>query len=112
MIEHTNYTAKVAAVVQFLFWQTKDTRDLNQTKLNLLLYSLYYAEAWNRVCGAHILFIALEGNTAPYEEMLHRLRAVGNTESNLTDSRFEQPETNALSLDQLSCVIKSNLNKL
>ena len=44
------------------------------------------------------------GNTASFEDMLQRRRAVGNTVSNTTGPRFEcqitVPETNALSLDQ------------
>ena len=48
-----------------------------------------------RVGGAHICVIAPAGNTARFE-MLHRWRAVGNTESNLTGPRFES-QTSRLS---------------
>ena len=44
-------------------------------------------------------------NTASFEEMSQRWRAVGNSVSDLTGPRFEPqtsaPETNALPLDQL-----------
>ena len=38
----------------------------------------------------HLRVIAPMGNTAPFEEMLQRWRAVGNIVSDLTDSRFER----------------------
>ena len=41
------------------------------------------------------------GNTASFEEMLQRLRAVGNTVSYL-NLRSPTPETNAFPLDQLA----------
>ena len=39
-------------------------------------------------CGVHLHVIA-PGNTAFFEEISQRWRAVGNTESNLTGPRFE-----------------------
>ena len=60
-------------------------------KSNLLFYSLYYAEACNEFAGPIFASLRL-GNTAPFEEMLQRWRAVGNTVSDLTSPRFE-PQT-------------------
>ena len=46
------------------------------------------------------------GNTAPFEEMLQRWRAVGNTLFDLTSPRFDfrhpAPATNALPIDHLT----------
>ena len=58
---------------------------------NLSLYSLDYAEACNELAGP-ISTSLRPGNTAPFEEMLQRWRAVGNTASDLTGPRFE-PQT-------------------
>ena len=60
-------------------------------KSNLSLYSLYYAEACNELAGP-ISASLRPGNTAPFEEMSQRWRAVGNTVSDLTGLRFE-PQT-------------------
>ena len=57
-------------------------------KSNLLLYSLYYAEACNKFAGP-ISASLRPGNTAPFGEMLQRWRDVGNTVSDLTGPRFE-----------------------
>ena len=63
----------------------------NQIKSNLSLYSLDYAEACNEL--ARPISASLRpGNTAPFEEMSQRWRAVGNTVSDLTGPRFE-PQT-------------------
>ena len=62
-----------------------------QIKSNLSLYSLHYAEACNELAGP-ISASLRPGNTAPFEEMLQRWRAVGNTVSDLTGPRFE-PQT-------------------
>ena len=59
--------------------------------LNLLLCSLYYAEACNRLVGP-ISASLRPGNIASFEEMSQRWRAVGNSVSNLTCPRFE-PQT-------------------
>ena len=50
---------------------------VNGYNSNLLLYSLYYAEACNEFA---VPFSALlrPGNTALYEQMLQRRRSVGN----------------------------------
>ena len=64
---------------------------LNQIKSNLSLYSLDYAEACNELAGP-ISASLRPGNTAPFEEMAQRWRAVGNTVSDLTGPRFE-PQT-------------------
>ena len=42
-----------------------------------------------RVCRAHLCVIAAAGNTAPFEEMSQRWRAVVNALSDLTDPRFK-----------------------
>ena len=42
-----------------------------------------------RVCGAHFRVIAPAGNTAPFEEMLLRWRAAGNSVFYLTGPRLE-----------------------
>ena len=62
-----------------------------QIKSNLSLYSLHYAEACNELAGP-ISASLRPGNTAPFEEMSQRWRAVGNTVSDLTGPRFE-PQT-------------------
>ena len=60
-------------------------------KSSLSLYSLYYADSCNEFAGP--IFKSLRpGNTAYFEEMPQRLRAVGNTASDLTGPRFE-PQT-------------------
>ena len=57
-------------------------------KSNLSLYSLKYAEACNEL--AALISASLRGdNTAPFEEMSQRWRAVGNTVSDLTGRKFE-----------------------
>ena len=56
-----------------------------------LLYSLYYAEACNELTGP-ISASLRPDNTAPFEEISQRWRAVGNTASDLTGPRFE-PQT-------------------
>ena len=60
----------------------------NESKSNLLLYSLYYSEASNKFAGPSSASLHL-GYTAPFEEMLQLWRAVSNTVSDLTGSRFE-----------------------
>ena len=62
-----------------------------KSKSNLSLYSLDYAEACNELAGP-ISASLRPGNTAPFEEMSQRWRAVGNTVSDLTGPRFE-PQT-------------------
>ena len=57
-------------------------------KSNLSLYSLYYAEACNEFAGPISTLVRLS-NTAPFEEMWQRWRAIGSTMSDLTGSRFE-----------------------
>ena len=60
-------------------------------KSKLYLHLQCYAEACNELAGP--IFVSLHpGNTALFEEMLQRWRAVGNTVSNLTDPIFE-PQT-------------------
>ena len=58
---------------------------------NLSLYSQCYAKACNE-CAGPISASLRPGNTASFEEMLERWRAVGNTVSNLNGPRFE-PQT-------------------
>ena len=60
----------------------------NQIESNLSLYSLYHAEACNEFAGP-ISASLRTGNTAPFEEMSQRWRAIGNTVSDLTGPRFE-----------------------
>ena len=51
----------------------------------------YFAEVCNKLAGP--IFVSLSpGNTGPFEEMLQRWQAIGNTVSNLTHLRFE-PQT-------------------
>ena len=60
-------------------------------KSNLSLYSLDYAEACNELAG--LISASLRpGNTASFEKMSQRWRAVGNIVSDLTGPRFE-PQT-------------------
>ena len=61
---------------------------LNSFKLNLSLYSLYYAEASNELAMPIFAPLRLD-STASFEEMSQRWRAVGNTVSDLTGPRFE-----------------------
>ena len=58
---------------------------------NLLLHSLYYAEACNEL-GGPISASLRPGHTGPFEEMLQRWRTVGNTVPHLTNPKFE-PQT-------------------
>ena len=55
---------------------------------NLSLYSLHYAEACNELARP-IFASLLPGSTAPFEEMLQRWRAVGNTVFGLTRGGVE-----------------------
>ena len=60
-------------------------RQIIKSKLNLSLYPLYYTE----VCNEFAFFASVhQGNTAPFEEMSQRWRAVGNTVTDLTSPRF------------------------
>ena len=58
---------------------------------NLSLYQLYYVKACNKFTGP-ISASLCPGNTAPFEDMPQRWRAVGNTVSYLAGLRFE-PQT-------------------
>ena len=59
-------------------------------KSNRLLYSLYFAEACYEFAGP--ICASLSPSITPdFKEMLTRLQAVGNTEFDLTVSRFEPP---------------------
>ena len=60
----------------------------SQFKSNRLLYSLYYAEAWNELAGP-ISASLRPGDTAPFEEMSQQRQAVGNTVSDLTGPIFK-----------------------
>ena len=61
---------------------------LNCCKSNLSLYSQYYAEACDKFAG--LISASLRpGNTASFEKMSQRRRAVGNAASDLTGPRFE-----------------------
>ena len=64
---------------------------MHKIKSNLSLYSLDYAEACNELAGT-ISASLRPGNTASFEEMSQRWRAVGNNVSDLTGPRFE-PQT-------------------
>ena len=61
---------------------------IQETKSNALLYSLYYTDACNEFAGP-ISTSLRPGNTASFEEMSRRWKAVGNTVSNLTSPRIE-----------------------
>ena len=58
---------------------------------NVSLFSRCWAEAYNEFAGPISASLCL-GNTAPFKEMSQRLRAVGNTVSDLNSSRLE-PKT-------------------
>ena len=63
----------------------------NSNQSNLSLYSLHYAEACYEL--AEPISPSLRpGNTASYEEMSQRWRAVGNTVFDLTGPKFK-PQT-------------------
>ena len=49
---------------------------------------MYYAEACNEFTGP-VSESLRPGSTAPFEVMLQRWRAIGNTELELTSPRFE-----------------------
>ena len=74
-------------------------------QIKSLLYTLYYGRNVSRDCGP-ISASLHSGNTALFEEISQRWRAVGSTESGLTarDLNLRPPtlETNALPLDQLA----------
>ena len=65
-------------------------QESNEINLSLLLqiYSLYYAEACSDFAGP-ISTSLRPGNTAPFEEMLQRWRADGNSVPNLISPRFD-----------------------
>ena len=63
-------------------------------KSNLLLFSLYYAEACNESAGSISAAVRL-GNLAPFKEMSQRWQAVGIIVFNLTGSRFEPQTSNS-----------------
>ena len=65
--------------------------DSYKVSLSISLYSLQYAGACNELAGP-ISASLRPGNTAPFEEMSQRWRAVSNTVSDLTGPRFE-PQT-------------------
>ena len=71
-------------------------------------YTLKYAEACNESAGP-ISASLHPSNTAPFEEMLQRWRAVGNIMSDLQaqdlNLRPPTPETRALPLDQQNAKI-------
>ena len=77
-------------VAMYLFPKTNKLLSLI-IKSNLSLYSMDYAEACNELAGP-ISASLCPGNTASFEEMSQRWRAVNNTVSDLTGSRFE-PQT-------------------
>ena len=52
------------------------------------LYSLHYAKICNKFARP-LSASLIQGNTAPFEEMILRWRAIGNTLHNLTSQRFE-----------------------
>ena len=76
--------------------------DSDRVHYHQIFHLLYYAETSLR--GS-----IRPGNTAPFEKMLQRWRAVGNTVSDLTGPRFKPPapETNALPLDQPKTKMRS-----
>ena len=82
----------------------------DQIKSNLSLYSLYYAEACNELAGP-ISASLRPGNTAPFEEMSQRWRAVGNTVSDLTGLRFE-PQTSRSRDERVTAQPTGNIFKL
>ena len=56
-------------------------------KSNLSIYSLYYAEACNKLAGPNSASLR-PGTTTSFEKMLLRLRVVGNTVTDLIGPRF------------------------
>ena len=82
---------------------------------NLFLYSLYYAEACKEF-AVPISTSLRPSNTAPFEKMSKQWKAVGNTVSDLTGSRFA-PQTSCsqderATLDQLASHLTSYQVKL
>ena len=76
----------------YLFWNIAIWTEQNQVKSNQIKSFIILAvicRSVKRVSGAHFRVIAPAGNTAPFEEMSQRWRAVGNTVSDLTGPRFE-----------------------
>ena len=82
-----------------------------QIKSNLSLYSLNTPKRVTSLRGP-ISASLRPGNTAPFEEMSQRWRAVGNTVSDLTGPRFEPRDLplqrrTRLPLDQLAGIRKT-----
>ena len=77
-------------------------------KSNLLLYSLYHAEACNELAGPISASLRL-GNTGSFEEMPQRWQTVNNTVLDLPDQDLylgpPVPETNVFPLNQLAGLI-------
>ena len=73
------------------FYDNTDCIISTLIKSNLSLYSLYDAEAWNEFAGP-ISASLRPGNPASCEQMPQRWKAVSNSVSDLTGSRFE-PQT-------------------
>ena len=70
-------------------------------KLNLSLYSLYNAKAYNKLAGP-ISTSSCPGNTASFKDMSQRWQAIGNTVSELTSLKFE-PKTSCSRDDRNNC---------
>ena len=66
-------------------------RNSHELKSNLLLYSLYYAEARNELAGPIVASLR-PGKTPPFEAISQRWQTVGIAVSNLNGPRFE-PQT-------------------
>ena len=62
---------------------------VDQNQIKSFIIPAVLRQSMKRVCGAHLGVSALVGNTALFEEMLQRWRAVGNTVSDLACARFE-----------------------
>ena len=80
--------------------------EVNYIQSNLSSYSLYYAEAYNKLSGPISRVVAPMGTTTSVEEMLPLWRAVGNTVFDSTERGLNLgptvPEAIALPLDQLA----------
>ena len=70
------------------------------SKLNLLLYLLYYAESCDELAGPISASLSLVNTSAHFKEMFQRWRSVGNTVFDMNDPRFEL-QTSTLEMNAL-----------
>ena len=81
------FTARPIGCQISVFFNCPTKDKINQIK-SFIRYSLYYAKVYNEFVES--ISVSLHpSSTDPFEELLQRCQAVGNTVSNLTGLRFE-----------------------